>query len=134
MALTAIHGGITFGVGDRVKVVQKIKESGKTRSQTFEGQVIGIKGREKGKSFTVRRIGVGQIGIERIYPLASPTIEKIEVVKRGGRGVRRAKLYYTREKSRKEIEKIYSRTSSREKTKKAKGRVQNTRARKKVAT
>ena len=119
MALTAIHGDTTFGVGDRVKVVQKIKESGKTRSQTFEGQVLGIKGREQNKSFTVRRIGVGQIGIERIYPLSSPTIEKVEVVKRGGRGVRRAKLYYTREKSRKEIEKIYSRASSREETKKA---------------
>lgn len=118
MALSTSHGKTTFGIGDRIKVVQKIKESGKTRSQTFEGQVIGIKGRDMNKSFTVRRIGVGQIGIERIYPLASPTIEKIEVVKKGLRGVRRAKLYYTRGKSRREIERIYSRASKKEAAKK----------------
>lgn len=117
MALTAIHSETTFGVGDRIKVIQKIRESGKTRSQTFEGQVVGIKGREENKSFTVRRIGAAQIGIERIYPLASPTIEKIEVVKKGLRGVRRAKLYYTRDKSRREIEAIFSRATKREKVK-----------------
>ena len=111
MALTAVHNDVTFGVGDRIKVFQKIKEGEKTRSQAFEGMVIGIKGREENKSFTVRRIGVQQIGIERIFPLASPTIEKIMVLKKGTSGARHAKLYYTRDKSRREIEKIYSRTS-----------------------
>lgn len=107
-----------FGVGDRVRISQKIQEAGKERLQAFEGIVIRIKGREKNKSFTVRRIGVQQVGIERIFPLASPFIENIEVVKRGMRGVRRAKLYYIREKHRREIEKIYSRSKIREQAKK----------------
>lgn len=102
-------------MGDRIKVFQKIKEGDKTRTQIFEGMVIGIKGRQENKSFTVRRIGVAQVGIERIFPLGSPTIDKIEVVKKGGSGIRRAKLYYTRKKSRREVEKIYSRTSSKKK-------------------
>jgi len=122
MALTAVHKEIRFGIGDRVKVVQKIRESGKTRSHTFEGQVLKIKGREENKSITVRRIGLGQIGIERIYPLASPTIERIEVTRQGTRGVKRAKLYYTRDKSRREIEKIFSRAKSREKAKSSKSK------------
>lgn len=118
MALTAQHKETTFGVGDKVKVFQKIKEGDKTRSQAFEGMVIGIKGRGENKSFTVRKIGVGQIGIERIYPLFAPTIEKIEVKRKGTRGVRRAKLYYTRDKPKREIEKIYARAASREEAKK----------------
>ena len=118
MALTAQHKDTTFGVGDKVKVFQKIKEGDKTRSHAFEGMVIGIKGRGENKSFTVRKIGVGQIGIERIYPIFAPTIEKIEVKRKGTRGVRRAKLYYTRDKPKREIEKIYSRATSREEAKK----------------
>jgi large subunit ribosomal protein L19 len=112
MALIAVHKDITFGVGDRIKVFQKLKEGDKARLQAFEGMVIGIKGREENKSFTVRRIGAQQIGIERIFPLVSPSIEKIEVVKKGTEGVRHAKLYYTRDKSHREVEKIYSRTSN----------------------
>lgn len=111
MALAAVHKNITFGVGDRIKVVQKINEGEKTRSQAFEGMVIGIKGREENKSFTVRRIGAQQIGIERIFPLVSPVIDSIQVLKKGTSGVRHAKLYFTRDKSRREIEKIYSRAS-----------------------
>jgi large subunit ribosomal protein L19 len=118
MALTAQHKETEFGVGDRVKVVQKIKEGDKTRSQAFEGMVIGIKGRGENKSVTLRRIGAAQIGIERIYPLASPTIEKVEVVRAGVRGIRRAKLYYTRLQPKREIEKIYSRAAKREEAKK----------------
>jgi len=120
MALIAKHKEIEFGVGDRIKVVSKIKEGEKTRQQAFEGLVIGIKGRGENKSFTVRRIGVQQIGIERIFPLLSPSIEEIEVVKKGLKGVRRAKLYYTREKARKEIEEIYSRATKKEEIKAAK--------------
>lgn len=126
MALKVKHNDdIEFGVGDTIRVVTKIKEGDKARQQAFEGLVIGIKGRGNSKTFTVRRIGVQQIGIERIFPLASPSIEKIEIVRKGLRGVRRAKLYYTRFKSKREIEQIYTRASKREKTKasKAKKRV-----------
>ena len=126
MALTAQHGETTFGVGDKVKVFQKIKEGDKMRSQAFEGMVIGIKGRGENKSFTVRRIGVGQIGIERIYPLFAPTIEKIEVKRKGTRGVKRAKLYYTRDKPKREIEKIYTRATRREEAKGEKAKVKRT--------
>ncbi len=117
MSLIAVHKDIKFGVGDRIRVIQKVVEGDKKRLQALEGIVIRIKGRDKNKSFTVRRIGVGQIGIERIFPLETPTIEKIEVVKQGTRGVKRAKLYYIREKSRREIEKIYARATKREKAK-----------------
>jgi large subunit ribosomal protein L19 len=109
MALIATHNETRFGVGDRVRVVQKIKEGEKTRTYAFDGMVLSIKGRGVNRSFTVRRIGAGQIGIERIFPLSSPTIEKVEVVRHGKEGVRHAKLYYSRGKSKKEIEKIYSR-------------------------
>ena len=109
MALLAKHNEITFGVGDKVKVYQKLKEGDKSRTQIFEGTVIGIKGNGENKTFKVRRMGAAQIGIERIFPLFSPTIERIQVLKSGVAGIRRAKLYYIREKSRREIEKIYSR-------------------------
>lgn len=118
MALFASHKETQFGVGDRIRVIQKIKEGERTRSYSFEGMVLGIKGRDVNRSFTVRRIGAGQIGIERIYPLASPTIEKIEVLRRGKEGVRHAKLYYSRDKSKKEIEKIFSRAARKIKAKK----------------
>jgi len=120
MALKAKHNQVEFGVGDRIRITQTLKEGDKTRAVSFEGMVLGIKGRGEGKTFTVRRIGVGQIGIERIFPLGLPSIEKIEVTRRGTRGVRRAKLYYTRKQTRKEIEKIYTRSTRREKSKAAK--------------
>ena len=118
MALSSTHNDIAFGVGDTVRVHQLIQEGEKSRLQVFEGMVIRIKGREVGKTFTVRRIGVNQIGIEKIFPVAAPIISKIEVVKKGMRGVKRAKLYYTREKSNREISKIYSRAHVREESKK----------------
>lgn len=117
MALKASFKDTEFGVGDRVKITQRIKEEGKKRSQVFEGIVIGIKGREENKTFTVRRVGAQQIGIERIFPFFSPSIEKVETVREGGKGVKRAKLYYTRFKSPREIEKIYSRAQTRKKAK-----------------
>jgi len=122
MAIRIKKDNAEFGVGDTVAVSQKVVESGKERLQEFEGLVISIKGRDKGKTFTVRRIGVQKIGIERIFPLDSSVIEKVVVVKIGSRGIRRAKLYYTREQSRKEIERIYTRNKrdrSKEKTKPA---------------
>lgn len=118
MAITATHKDTSFGVGDKVKVLQHIKEGEKERTQTFEGMVIGIKGRGKGKTFTVRRIGAQNIGIERIFPLESPQIEKVEVDRKGKEGARRAKLYFTREKSRREVDAIYMRAQKKELQKK----------------
>lgn len=111
MALKLTHNDTTFAVGDKIKVFQRIKEGDKERTQAFEGMVIGIKGRGENKTFTVRRIGSQQIGIERIFPASSPTIEKIDVMRKGLEGVKHAKLYYTRDKSKREVEKIYSRAA-----------------------
>lgn len=87
--------------GDTVRVMQKIKEDEKTRLQAFEGIVLAIKhGKEIGGTFTVRKV-VDSVGVERIFPLFSPSIDSIEVVKRAK--VRRAKLYYIREKATKEL-------------------------------
>ncbi len=85
----------SFGIGDTVKVNLKIVEGDKERIQVFEGTVIGRKGGGSRETFTVRKISFG-IGVERIFPLHSPMIDKIEVVKKGD--VRRAKLYYLRGK------------------------------------
>ena len=82
-----------FQVGDTVKVHVKIKEGDKERIQVFEGIVIARKNGDLRSTFTVRKTSFGQ-GVERIFPLHSPVIEKIEVVRRGR--VRRAKLYYLR--------------------------------------
>ena len=89
--------------GDVVRVWQRIREGDKSRLQAFEGLIIARKhGTEPGATFTVRKISQG-IGIERIFPLYSPNIEKIELVRRSN--VRRAKLYYIREKAAREIRK-----------------------------
>lgn len=87
--------------GDTVRVHQKIVEKGKTRTQAFEGLVIAVKhGTEAGATFTVRTTLSG-VGVERIFPLYAPFIEKIEIVKRSK--VRRAKLYFIREKVAREV-------------------------------
>lgn len=93
----------TLGIrpGDTVRVHQKIEEKGKTRLQVFEGTVLARKhGDEPGATFTVRKVASG-VGVEKIYPLYSPMIDKIEIVKRSK--VRRAKLYFIREKVAREI-------------------------------
>lgn len=94
----------TFSVGDTIQVHQKIQEKDKIRTQAFEGIVISIKGKGENKMFTVRKIAAGGIGVERIWPVFSPWIEKI-IVKRRGR-VRRAKLYYLRKRVGKKAVKI----------------------------
>lgn len=87
--------------GDTVRVHQKIVEKGKTRTQMFEGLVIAVKhGTEAGATFTVRATMSG-IGVERIFPLYAPFIEKIEITRRSK--VRRAKLYFIREKVAREV-------------------------------
>ncbi len=111
MALIASVKETSFGVGDTVKVHLKVKEGEKSRNQIFEGMVIGIKGKDQGKTFVVRKIGTQKVGIEMIFPFNTPTLEKVEVVRKGTEGVKQAKLYYTRNKSSREIEKIYSRAA-----------------------
>ena len=87
--------------GDTVRVWQKIQEKGKVRLQAFEGLVLARKhGKEAGATFTVRRVASG-VGVEKIFPLYSPVIDRIEVLKRSK--VRRAKLYHIRDKAAKEI-------------------------------
>ena len=81
--------------GDTVKVHVKVKEGEKERIQLFQGIVISIKGGGMRTSFTVRKVASG-VGVERIFPLNSPTIDKLEVLRHGK--VRRAKLYFLREK------------------------------------
>ncbi len=83
----------TFGVGDSVKVHTKVVEGDKERIQIFSGVVIGKRGRGLNETFTVRRISYGE-GVERIFPLHSPRVDKIEVERHGA--VRRAKLTYLR--------------------------------------
>ncbi len=84
-----------FGPGDLIRVTTKIKRGNKMRLHHFEGRVIGMRGSGTGKTFMVRKISHG-IGIEKIFPLYTPIIESIEVLKKGK--VRRAKLFYLREK------------------------------------
>lgn len=87
--------------GDTVKVWQKIQEKGKTRLQAFEGLVLAVKhGKEPGATFTVRKVTSG-VGVEKIFPLYSPMLDKIEVVKSAK--VRRAKLYHIRDKAAKDV-------------------------------
>jgi len=84
----------SFRAGDTVKVAVEIVEGDKKRIQNFEGVCISIRGTGTGKTFTVRKIGANNIGVERIFPLYSESIKGIDVVRRGK--VRRAKLYYLR--------------------------------------
>lgn len=86
---------IEFGVGDTLKVALTVKEGDKTRTQAFQGIVIAIRGTGEGKNFIIRKIAAGGVGVERILPINSPSINGIEIVKKGK--VRRAKLYYLRD-------------------------------------
>jgi large subunit ribosomal protein L19 len=104
----ALRQKLDIRAGDTIRVIQKIKEKGKFRLQTFEGLVLARKhGTEAGGTFTVRRVASG-VGVERVFPLYSPMIEKIEIVKRSR--VRRAKLYFIREKVAREVRRQLRRT------------------------
>lgn len=83
----------TFNIGDTLRVSVKVEEGDKTRTQMFEGVVIKKQGSGIRQSFTVRRVSFGE-GVERNFPVHSPTVQKLEVVRKGK--VRRAKLYYLR--------------------------------------
>ncbi|MBM2818272.1 MAG: ribosomal protein large subunit ribosomal protein, partial [Parcubacteria group bacterium] len=92
---------IALSSGDTIRVWQKIQEKDKIRLQAFEGLVLARKhGKESGATFTVRKV-IDGVGVERIFPLYSPAIDKIEIIRRAK--VRRSKLYYVREKAAKEI-------------------------------
>jgi len=95
------RGKLGIRGGDTVRVWQKIQEKGKTRLQAFEGLVLAVKhGSSPGGTFTVRKVASG-VGVEKIFPIYSPMIDKVEIVKRAR--VRRAKLYHVREKAAKEV-------------------------------
>jgi large subunit ribosomal protein L19 len=96
-----------FRAGDTVKVNYKIIEGGKERIQPFEGVVLSKRGMGISKTFTVRRVGSKNIGVERIFPLYSPKIASVDVLKKGK--VRRAKLYYLRQQRSKKDSKIKER-------------------------
>lgn len=99
--------------GDTVKVWQKIQEKGKIRLQAFEGLVLARKhGTEAGATFTVRKV-IDGVGVEKIFPLYTPMIDKVELLRRSK--VRRAKLYFVREKAAKEIRRQMRRMLSIEK-------------------
>ena len=85
-----------FRPGDTVRVLYRIIEGEKVRTQPYEGIVIAKKGSGVSKTFTVRRIGADSVGVERIFPLNSPNIESLTVTKKGK--VRKAKLYYLRDR------------------------------------
>ena len=92
---------LDFRAGDTVRVWSKIQDKGKTRTQAFEGLIFARKhGAEMGGTFTVRKVASG-VGVERIFPIYSPSIDKIEVVKKSR--ARRSKLYYVRTKAVRDI-------------------------------
>ena len=84
-----------FAVGDTVRVDVKIREGERERIQAFEGTVIAKKGSGVAETFTVRRVSYG-VGVERVFPLHSPNVAEVKVVRRGK--VRRSKLYYLRDR------------------------------------
>lgn len=85
-----------FRAGDTLRLGIRIKEGDKTRVQTFEGVCISLRGEGISKTITVRKVGANNIGVERIFPLYSESLESIDLVRRGR--VRRAKLYYLRDR------------------------------------
>jgi large subunit ribosomal protein L19 len=99
----ASRKALDFKAGDTVRVWSKIQEKGKTRLQAFEGLVLSRKhGAEAGATFTIRKVASG-VGVERIFPLFSPNVDKIEVLRKSK--TRKSKLYYIRTKAVKEVKK-----------------------------
>jgi large subunit ribosomal protein L19 len=100
---------LTFNVGDSVRVHTKVVEGDKERIQVFAGVVIGRRGHGLNETFTVRRISYGE-GVERVFPMHSPRVEKVEVERQGS--VRRAKLTYLRKRLGKGATAVKERTES----------------------
>ena len=97
---------VNFAIGDTIRIHQTFAEGDKTRTQIFEGLVIAIRGHAGLKSFVVRKIAVNNVGVEKIFPIETPTITKVEVMKKGN--VRRAKLYFLRGRIGKKATKVKS--------------------------
>jgi large subunit ribosomal protein L19 len=112
MAQSFTYNNQNFDIGSTIRVHQEIKEGGKARVQIFEGILIAIKNRGAGKSFTVRKIATNGIGVEKIFPVMLPSIKKIETKRKGN--VRRAKLYYLRDRIGKAATRIKEKSSLRE--------------------
>ena len=104
MANQAVVKDTSFHVGDIVRVHLRVQEGDKERVQVFEGLVLGIRGRGENKTFTVRKVSSGGYAVERIWPLHSPWISRLEVKKTGH--VRRAKLTYVRNQSTRQVSQI----------------------------
>lgn len=104
MSLKFKHNDTVASIGDTVRVHQEISEGESKRVQVFEGIVIAIKNRGQNKTFTVRKIGANNVGVEKILPVFLPSIKKVEVVRKGK--VRRSKLYYLRDKIGKAASKV----------------------------
>lgn len=85
-----------FRAGDTLRVAVRIKEGDKSRVQNFEGVCISVRGNGTGRTFNVRKMGANNVGVERIFPIYSDSLESISVLRRGR--VRRAKLYYLRDR------------------------------------
>ncbi len=92
-------------IGDTLRVHSQVSEGAKTRTQVFEGILISLRGRAENKTFTVRRIGAGGIGVERTWPLNGRSLVKIDVKKKAGK-IRRSKLYYLRSLSGREAVRV----------------------------
>jgi len=86
---------VDFVPGDIIRVHEKIKEGDKSRIQVFEGTVLAFKGRGENQTFTVMKV-VGDVGVEKIFPVNSPNVEKVTIKAHSKRKIRRAKLYYMR--------------------------------------
>src|SRR6266540_2092414 len=93
--ISSKFGETDIHIGDTLRVHSQVIEGGKVRIQVFEGILIRLRGRQENATFTVRRIGAGNVGIERTWPLNAKVIVKIEVKKKTV-GIRRSKLYYLR--------------------------------------
>lgn len=117
---------LDFQSGDTVRVWQKIKEKDKFRLQAFEGLVLARKhGEQAGGTFTVRKVMDG-VGVEKIFPLFSPMIDKIEVIRRAK--TRRSKLYFVREKAAKEIRRAMRKTLTAKEVVEETPKIENTEA------
>lgn len=115
MAILSSHNQTQFQVGDLIRLYLQTKE-GARRGSVIEGQILGFRGEGENKSVLLRRVATGGVGVEYIFPLAAPTIAKIELKQKFGTGVRRAKLYFLRGRPKAALDKIARRTG-------AKGRV-----------
>jgi large subunit ribosomal protein L19 len=96
--------GKVANVGDLVRLHLKVKEGEKERIQVYEGMLIKIRGRQENLTFTVRKIAVGNIGVERIFPANIPSLVKFEIKKPGS--VRRSKIYYVRRQTSRQVSQI----------------------------